>query len=1418
MRENLLKKQPTWGLRRAQGTGQKSATPATLTKVILVLLTMLLIPSAAWSVEVIKTITFNKQVGPVSGDAINNSTIPVSVSEKIENSATYTYNSIVSIIDENVIYNYSCSSIEGEGATFTLKDGDADNSIGFMIRIPGNYPGTPSSVKISFAYANAEDDNYNAYCAVIGVSNNEDNHFKVPSTSDGSHASLTPTSPIQFTAEGNVTEYGTLKTTRSDAQELNIMVYMYAKNDNSTTFTITEVEIKYDINESDVYGLTVAGIPVTNVNASAVLFDKEIWGEDHEEEKGTVSFKPAEGNTPATLTLSNANLEITTNGGAAIESSLSNLVVNLVGVNNITSSASTSYAFKGNGSNNTITFQTDDVQNPGKIQGIIPKANVFNNITPSYQGLDLAGDDQRFTIGVIEYGIKIGGVTITSAKVGSDGTITGIDGISGTVKFTPADPDNYSEGYTYWPTLTLDNATINGVIDWYDGYYPNLRILVNGTSKIINSTTNETAMPAIQYTYTSPDQSPIPVPTLHISKGSNDATLFIASYKKGTGTSVTMSNPIDDNFNNTVNLDEGMTSTEVYPDDRDNYEVKYTCYTAKPVYSNLKVANRVVHAISADYQGYKDNILKGEYDSGTGTYKQNTTVTFTLEDEVYILTLNNATINAGTEPGISTGTNLTIILKGANTINNSSGLAICGDGSDKTITFASSSTPAGSLTLSKEYSAGLTQNITIAENGWTVNILDGASSLAEAKEAIITKGSFTGLEIAGAPIATENLGENGIILGVSGISGGVSYDSESSTLTLNDATINGQIKKTSGNLTVYFVGENTITVDGGVYAIEGGGSGTLAFSTDDDNQGVLTFNGINSENYIARQWTTEPSITFTSTSGAESDWYITNEYQTKIYHVTKNNKYDLWLNGMRYCDANLEPASGTAFDPGTSTLTYQYNGEYHIYSGLSSLTVKTGGARLEAITFGAPSGETISNENEGSLKIVKYSDSDVEQAFTLVGDGTNPVISGFTTVDYDDFVVISEGAKYDTDQKQLVDAEGQVMTSAIFVSNLNIAKPTFESTSSEGVTWVSLQNSNSYPPEGSQGIPFGTIKYSIEYADGSEGVTDEMFTEAFTISKPATVTACVTLNGESSDPATGKYFGASKEEYTVAIGDKITGTSWFIPEIVTGEGGDNISCEFMLKENDNSGIFEREGTGSDSYLVAKKSGTTTVNASLWSGSITSESITVLNSDLIALKFTVGESLSSVFEGNNNYGGFYNDSDTPYAKPEGTSVYLITGISEDGTSVTTQSIDYLPAHTAVLLQKGTGAKAITKIPYEGSATVPTNNKFYYSNPNSPATAPTTRSWYVIYNNQFVKVTGGTQVKGGKCYLDLGTTAGTRGFYNIGDGEGTTAIHKVISEGVNSEKWTDGEWYTLQGQRVAKPAKGLYIRNGKKVVVK
>ena len=48
---------------------------------------------------------------------------------------------------------------------------------------------------------------------------------------------------------------------------------------------------------------------------------------------------------------------------------------------------------------------------------------------------------------------------------------------------------------------------------------------------------------------------------------------------------------------------------------------------------------------------------------------------------------------------------------------------------------------------------------------------------------------------------------------------------------------------------------------------------------------------------------------------------------------------------------------------------------------------------------------------------------------------------------------------------------------------------------------------------------------------------------------------------------------------------------------------------------------------------------------------------------------------------------------------------------------------------------------------------------------------------------------------------------------GDENGTTSIKEVKSGEVKSD-----EWFTLQGQRVAKPGKGLYIKNGKKVIIK
>ena len=67
--------------------------------------------------------------------------------------------------------------------------------------------------------------------------------------------------------------------------------------------------------------------------------------------------------------------------------------------------------------------------------------------------------------------------------------------------------------------------------------------------------------------------------------------------------------------------------------------------------------------------------------------------------------------------------------------------------------------------------------------------------------------------------------------------------------------------------------------------------------------------------------------------------------------------------------------------------------------------------------------------------------------------------------------------------------------------------------------------------------------------------------------------------------------------------------------------------------------------------------------------------------------------------------------------------------------------------------------------------------------------------------------------GKAYLNATPTAGAKALtLNFGDDE-TTGINTV-----NGESVTVSGFYNLSGQRISQPAKGLYIVNGKKVIIK
>lgn len=89
---------------------------------------------------------------------------------------------------------------------------------------------------------------------------------------------------------------------------------------------------------------------------------------------------------------------------------------------------------------------------------------------------------------------------------------------------------------------------------------------------------------------------------------------------------------------------------------------------------------------------------------------------------------------------------------------------------------------------------------------------------------------------------------------------------------------------------------------------------------------------------------------------------------------------------------------------------------------------------------------------------------------------------------------------------------------------------------------------------------------------------------------------------------------------------------------------------------------------------------------------------------------------------------------------------------------------------------------------------------------------------ISGNEFWYSTGKTAVKAFRCWFELGavldkeTDFGARVMLNFVKDESTG-----ISEMENGES-DNGKYYDLQGRRVAKPGKGLFVKDGKKVIIK
>ncbi len=168
-----------------------------------------------------------------------------------------------------------------------------------------------------------------------------------------------------------------------------------------------------------------------------------------------------------------------------------------------------------------------------------------------------------------------------------------------------------------------------------------------------------------------------------------------------------------------------------------------------------------------------------------------------------------------------------------------------------------------------------------------------------------------------------------------------------------------------------------------------------------------------------------------------------------------------------------------------------------------------------------------------------------------------------------------------------------------------------------------------------------------------------------------------------------------------------------------------------------------------------------------------------------------------------YTTFCSTTPLDFTNVEGLEAYVVS--TSNATTATLTKVNKVPAGTGLILKK-TDTSANYNVPAATSTDT-------FTNLLVGVTADTelvADQAYVLSNGTFVKAAAGT-LSAGKAYLPASEVSGARTLILVFEGE-TTGINAIE----NAE--TINGIFNLNGQRVSQPTRGLYIVNGKKVIVK
>ena len=711
------------------------------------------------------------------------------------------------------------------------------------------------------------------------------------------------------------------------------------------------------------YELWLGGTKVTDANKDDIFEDDE----------PTVSFNP----TNNTLTLNGMTLTSTWIYDSGIISRLPNLKIVVNGENIITCNDSCTairadlegaqtLTIEYGGNDGSLTFTANQAIrdfNSLTLTGlhwVNGRNYVFKNATTtgnsgSHTGTQVVnnGDDPVTEVGNAtlseKYNLKVGGVDVTDANASN---ITGDDITTGTVSY------NGKTG-----TLTLDGATIGDNIEyWEDG---ELTIVVNGNNTAGQLSSSYTIQPNLKF-----------------MKAENASSVC----------KLTLSDPDYTCINEFGMINFGdmylQTSEPAYYQDglgfttRAQTDLHTVTITSEPYYP-LWIGNTQVSGEN------KDHILEAN----------NTSVRFTpaTANSNNTLILDNA--NLTDFIFYSEESNLTIALKGTNTstsyiehqntdYNNSvlyftkaEGATDCSltiDVSNSGNNFNGNSCAiTGFKDIDLDGCSAVvkgTDTQCIYSEGWGIVVDNGGAAPDDVSKVTIQPYTLYQLWVAGKQVNANNKGN---VFEGSENDSKVSFTPASSNnvnvnvLTLNGATLEGNIISGLGDLTINIVGENSIAVPDTAAVIRSTNGGKLKISGEQSTQSPSLVLSNTRENYYHA-----PAIKDFASFELEEGLYMSN---TRAY--TSNNyetpaAYDTYINnyGGQTTKGLIDPTDMDKGSKGIRNVTISTTVAYPIWVAGKQVTPDNAASLYTGVSF------TPASSNNGNVNTLKLTSATLSDA------------------------------------------------------------------------------------------------------------------------------------------------------------------------------------------------------------------------------------------------------------------------------------------------------------------------------------------------------------------------------------------------------------------------------------------------------